>query len=345
MISLLCVEVDPLTQMEGESKTLLQDPTGQGKTICRLLVLESHTCATRSGVHPHNLAVPENVEATIGCLLHREFDRWFHNSERWIVGPLGGRLYAGFLFQVFGFHEDLVGGCIDTGMDTTFCGFLQRRLNDTTNKTRNYFEISELFPREQINALFKKEISSLLQTTTDEAAREELSSLLAFDWVGYSDRALRRAGFGDADLDQLVQDLAVKMLVTGNLFSGWRGGSLKARFLVALRNAIATLVVKQKRLRRRSNELPQDAVASTLRDESLISDFRNYLQTELGPVATAVFDQRLAGQDVKDLIGQQGIETSYRLKKIVAEIKDAAKRFAAGKPKQPHREQRTKFRR
>jgi hypothetical protein len=124
----------------------------------------------------------------------------------------------------------------------------------------------------------------------------------------------------------------VKMLVTGNLFSGWRGGSLKARFLVALRNAIATLVVKQKRLRRRSNELPQDAVASTLRDESLISDFRNYLQTELGPVATAVFDQRLAGQDVKDLIGQQGIETSYRLKKIVAEIKDAAKRFAAGKP-------------
>jgi len=217
-------------------------------------------------------------------------------------------------------------------MDTTFCGFLQRRLNDMTNKTRNYFEISELFPREQINALFKKEISSLLQTTTDEAAKEELRSLLPFDWPGYMDQSLRRAGFRDPDLDQLVQDLAVKMLVTGNLFSGWRGGSLKARFLIALRNAIATLVVKQKKLRRRSNELPQDAVASTVRDESLISDFRNYLQTELGPVATTVFDQRLAGLDVKELIGQQGIETSYRLKKIVAEIKEAAKRFASGKP-------------
>jgi hypothetical protein len=222
-------------------------------------------------------------------------------------------------------------------MDTTFCGFIQRRYPVTKNK-ENYFglsEITEYFPRDAINALFRKELERLLdRPSLQPHTREELQSLLNFDVVGYVDKSLRRAGFSDPDLDPLVQDLAVKLLVTGNLFSGWTGeGSFKARFLVSLKNAIATLIKKKQVARNRSHELPIDAPGREEQDGlSLVDDFRDYLRSHVGPVAVTVFDQRLAGEDTKELIGQQGIETSYRLKRIVAEIKEAAMRFAARDP-------------
>ncbi len=218
-------------------------------------------------------------------------------------------------------------------MDTTYLGFLKKRLIYTN--TSDFFEVSEYFPREEINALFRKEIEKLLLRTQHLSwdLQKELKMLKERDWVAYIDRSLRRAGFKDHDLDQLVQDLTVKMLVTGNLFSGWRGeSSLQARFLVTLRNAIATLVKKKQASSKRSHELPMDAPSKRVQStESVVEEFRDYLRSELGETAVLVFDHRLDGGDTKELIGQ-GIETSYRLKRIVADIKAAARKFAARYP-------------
>lgn len=217
-------------------------------------------------------------------------------------------------------------------MDTTFNGFLQRRHRITENaeKYLGLDEITEYFPSDGVNALFRQEIEKLLsRPSLSPETREDLESLRDFDWVAYMDRSLRRSGWSDPDLDPLVQDLAVKLLVTGNLFRGWTGdGPLKARFLVSLKNAISTLIKKKKVAARRSHELPNAVATGGTQDSySVVEEFRDYLRNTLGPVAVTVFDHRLAGQDTKELIGSQGI-TSYRLKKIVGEIKEAARRFA-----------------
>ena len=214
-------------------------------------------------------------------------------------------------------------------------GYLERRCW-YTNDHRFFPEVSEYFPREEINTLFRGEVEKLLATSKHLSPenRLDLEKLLDRDWVGYFDKSLRRAGFRDPDLDHLVQDLVVKLIVTGNLFSGWRGeSSFQARFLVALRNAISTLLTKKGVATKRSHELPPDTPGRVHQDTgSLVDEFRDFLRSQLGPAAVTVLDQRLIGGDTKELIGQQGIETSYRLKKLVSDIKEAAKRFAMGNP-------------
>lgn len=224
---------------------------------------------------------------------------------------------------------------IDRFMDTTYSGFLTKRII-YANTSETYREVSEYFPRDEINALFRKEVEKLLAANEhiSPELQREVEMLRERDWVAYLDRSLRRSGFKDPDLDLMVQDLCVKLLITGNLFSGWRGGSsFQARFLVTLRNAIATLVKKQQTARRRSHELPPDAPSRAAHDtNTLVDNFREFLRKQLGAVAVSVFDQRLEGEDTKELIGQQGIETSYRLKRIVADIKTAARNFASRYP-------------
>ncbi len=45
-----------------------------------------------------------------------------------------------------------------------------------------------------------------------------------------------------------------------------------------------------------------------------------------------VLDQRLDGGDTKELIGKQGLETSYRVKQVVGQVKDALKTFSRDQP-------------
>lgn len=193
-------------------------------------------------------------------------------------------------------------------------------------------EVSELFPKNEINDLFRREIDKLVKRATTERVIEELLIFRDMDFTGFIDRVLRQAGFPDADLDSLVQDIVVKLLVTGNLFTGWFGQPLSARFRVAVRNAVSTLAVKRQRYRRRSKDLPQDAIQPSLTDASAIEEFRRYVQQTLGDAAATVLDQRLVGEDTKLLIGQPGIETSYRLKQLVNRIKNALRTFAKNNP-------------
>ena len=48
--------------------------------------------------------------------------------------------------------------------------------------------------------------------------------------------------------------------------------------------------------------------------------------------AQQVFDHRLAGGDSKELIGIPGVESNYRLKRIVQQIKEAAREYGSRDP-------------
>ena len=213
---------------------------------------------------------------------------------------------------------------IDTGMNTNFYAYLLKALS-----TADLLEVSELFPRHQINQLFIKEIDKLIRQNPNNP--EDLRELRAMDIVGYVDAALRRSGFQEHDRDELVQEIVSKLLM-GNFFRGWRGGSIVARFKTSVRNHIATLAVRRSRYRRRSGELPVDVPARKQDVHDLVHDFRAWLRLRYGVTAQQVFDHRLAGGDSKELIGIPGVESNYRLKRIVQQIKEGAREYGSRDP-------------
>ena len=193
-------------------------------------------------------------------------------------------------------------------------------------------EVSELFPKDQINNLLRQEAETLLAHSPSEEASESLERFKTMDHVGYIDRSLRRAGFPDHDLDEVVSHIAVKLLY--GLFKNWRGQPMDARFKVAVKNTIRTLVLKQKQRRERYSDLPEDVPgrSSPSVSDDLLERFREYIKKQLGDAALRVLDHRLAGGDTKELVGMLGLETSYRTKLLVGRIKEAARRFAREDP-------------
>ncbi len=195
-------------------------------------------------------------------------------------------------------------------------------------------EVSQMFPTAAFNALLRQEIEKVMPFVSDPKLQADLRSLLNINAVGYADRSLARAGFGDEERDGLVHDLFVRWLVKpGGLVGNWKmDAPLSLRFKRALKNAIATLAVRASRRRRRFEEMPDDQLQDerTKEDDDLIGDFRAWLRQTLGASAVAVIDTRLAGGNINSLIGvDPGIRSSYRLKEIVKAIKAAATRWAA----------------
>ena len=64
--------------------------------------------------------------------------------------------------------------------------------------------------------------------------------------------------------------------------------------------------------------------------QTLLDEFRAFLLDRHGEQAVQVFDQKVGGGDVKELVGN-GI-TSYGIKELVKKIKVAAREFAADDP-------------
>ena len=209
-------------------------------------------------------------------------------------------------------------------MTTDFYAYLLKALS-----TAELVEVSELFPKQKINDLFIKEIDQLIRQRPNDP--EDLRELRAMDLVSYIDAALRRSGFQDHDRDELVNEIVTKLLM-GRFFRGWHGGSIVARFKASVRNHIATLAVRTSRYRRRSGDLPVDVPARKQDIDDLVHEFRAWLRLRYGVTAQQVFDHRLAGGDSKELIGIPGIETSYKLKKIVQQIKEAAREYGSKDP-------------
>jgi len=214
-------------------------------------------------------------------------------------------------------------------------------------------EISELFPKRGIQDLLDREVQRLREKTSDPEALDQLDEFQRIDAVGYIDAALRRSGFPDSELDPLVHDLCVKLLM-GGFFRGWQGQSLVARFKVSVSNAIKSLRSRAATRRSRQQELSFDAPAKQQQsDTEIIDEFRSFVTTRFGDHVVRVLDHRLEGEaDTKDLVGARGLETSYKVKKAVADLKQAIRMWAGNDPELAQRieqlvaeERRTLYRR
>jgi len=193
-------------------------------------------------------------------------------------------------------------------------------------------EVSSYFPKDGMNDIFREKINALHQRQPMDPA--ELRRLLDFDYVGYVDKSLRSAGYRDPDLDYLVHDIVVK-LITGALFDNVQGPFL-ARFSVAVKNSIITLVGKRLRIRRRYSDhpletVPQRSVAMDT-EPDVIEQFRQYVLQTLGAVALRVLDHRLDGGDTKELRGTEGLESHYSVKETVKYLKRALRSFSGSNP-------------
>lgn len=219
-------------------------------------------------------------------------------------------------------------GGIDTRMKT-FNEYVWLRLH----VERLVTEISEDFPKKGIQDLFDREVQQLRMNAPSEEAQRHLDEFAAMDIPGYIDGALRRAGFHESDLDPFVHDLCVKLLM-GGFFRGWQGQSLVARFKVSVRNAISSLRSRTAIRRKRQHELSFDAPATQQRsDAEIIDEFRRFVAMRFGDSVLRVLDHRLEDDaDTKDLVGTPGLESAYKVKRAVTELKGAIRIWAGNDP-------------
>jgi hypothetical protein len=197
--------------------------------------------------------------------------------------------------------------------------------------TKPVVEVSSYFPKDGMNDIFREKINALHQRQPMDPT--ELRRLLDFDYVGYVDKSLRSAGYRDPDLDYLVHDIVVK-LITGALFANVQGPFI-ARFSVAVKNSIITLVGKRLRMRRRYSDHPLETVPQQMAidtEPDVIEQFRQYVLRTLGAVALRVLDHRLDGGDTKELRGTEGLESHYSVKETVKDLKRALRGFSGSNP-------------
>jgi len=197
-------------------------------------------------------------------------------------------------------------------------------------------ELTELFPRQALNGVVRRDIEEVIPQVEDPEIRSDLERLYQMDFSAYIDRSLRAVGFRDPQLDELVHDILVKLVVSpGGLVSRWKKDApLSFRFKRAVKNAVTTLAERQAKRRRRFTPLPDDELQEKQpqSNEDLINDFTRWIKKTLGPSAVAVFLARLAGQDIKDLVGTDGIPSMFRLKTIARAIKASAMDWAGTDP-------------
>jgi hypothetical protein len=200
-------------------------------------------------------------------------------------------------------------------------------------------EHAEFFRPADYNAVFAAELEKLIRRLPDGEAKQQAMAMKGFDWGGYISRSLLRAGFRDDDQQEHFHSIVVRLLVEpGKLFRGWqpeKHGGILERFKRSTWNAIRNIVQKDKNRRRRMTDHDPAAMADRFAGRqphnNIISEFRRLVAERLGKLAAAVFDQRLAGLETKDLVGRTdlGEPSSYRIKQMVAEIKRLGVRFAA----------------
>jgi hypothetical protein len=196
-------------------------------------------------------------------------------------------------------------------------------------------EHSEYLDPKTIDDLFHKEAKKRLPMVADPEVREDLLAFLKMRPTAYMDKALRRANIPEADLDEAIQTLVVKFLYSpGSLFGRWDVRyPFTPRFKLSVKNGVITLAQKRQRRAKRFQQLPADPVAKKpgLADDP-IRDFRNWIEMEFGEPVARVLDQRLGDRDMKELVGQPGLETAYAVKQAVQKIKAGAVRWSESHP-------------
>jgi hypothetical protein len=196
-------------------------------------------------------------------------------------------------------------------------------------------EHSDLLSAKAIDDLFHAEAEKVFPNVENPEVREDLRGFLRMRPTAYMDKALRKAGIPEADLDSEIQGIVVKFLYSpGSLFRRWDlRYPFTPRFKLSVKNAVISIAQKRQRRAKRFQELPADPVARKpgLADDP-IRDFRNWLEEEYGSPVARVLDQRLADKDTKELVGQPGLETAYAVKQAVQKIKAGAVRWSESHP-------------
>ena len=188
-------------------------------------------------------------------------------------------------------------------------------------------EVSDLFQVSQYNEYWRDQIDRVMSTVGDAELKADLQALRSMNLVGYVDRTLRRAGIAQDDLDDGVQQVVIRLLISpGKLIAGWKKDSpLSYRLKASVRNAAISMGQRYSRSRKRQQDLPLDIPGRSATDDgALIHQFRAWLRERLGDAAVRVFDWRLEDRDTKQLIGTDQIPTSHALKALVKKIKASA---------------------
>ncbi len=203
----------------------------------------------------------------------------------------------------------------------------------------NFFPINH----DQYNSLFQAELKRLAMQTDEPRVRRELEDLEDFGFTAYIAAAVRNSGISDPrEIDERIHEIASKLLL-GKLFSfDPVSQPFAPRFKRSIANAVRNQVAKDQSRRR---HLPSVSITNepgmgvspgeiagrqTLGDEQVTEKFRAFLFSRLGEDAVRVFDQRLNGADVKELVGD-GL-TSYAIKQLVKTIKSSARDFFSDDP-------------
>ena len=199
-------------------------------------------------------------------------------------------------------------------------------------------EHAEFFDAQSYNPAFESELEKLIARIQNPELRKQVSELRGFDFGGYLAGSLRKAGFKDDDLQDGFHEIAVKILVTGKLFSGWnpqKHGFLLQRYRRSVWNGIRNLAAKDRHRRKWFQSADPTVMAGQYAGRGvysgLLDDFRKVVKEKLGDdLAMAILDTKLAGEDAKSLVGNAsvGSPSIYNIKQSMRALKKLAQEFA-----------------
>jgi hypothetical protein len=196
-------------------------------------------------------------------------------------------------------------------------------------------EAADYFDPQSYNPVFEGELEKLLSRIPDSEARRQAAEMKSFDWGAYISRSLQRADEVQEHFHQIVIRLIVK---PGTLFGGWnpqQHGPLASRFRNSVWNAIRNVAEKTRHRRQWMQSVDPVAMADRYAGRepysSLLDEFRQLVSDKLGRLGLAILDQRLRGEETKDLVSRAefGTPSAYIIKREISEIKKLAERFAA----------------
>jgi hypothetical protein len=211
-------------------------------------------------------------------------------------------------------------------------------VHDTEDLLR-LLENAEYFNPSNYNPVFEGELKKLALSHPDPEVQQQIAALRGFDFAHYISHSLARAGFRGDDVETYFHDLIMKLLLSpGKVFKGWnpaKHGPLERRFRRSVWNGIRNLAEKVQN-RRKVVTLADPSIMAQQHPgrqpySGLLDDFRRLIAEKLGTLAAAILDQRLAGEDIKDMVGRAafGSPSAYSIKREVGEIKKLAHRFAS----------------